>query len=168
MEYINNTKLSFDEFASLLLKMSSNRRKMIISASSSLILLLIVILNWDSNSLIAYILMSGLIVIGFTLSLLVLFLEKWMIKKTNKQFENGVEYIYTFKENEVVVTSVINSEKKSFTFSYQSLSKVVISEDNIYLYPTSVSVYCVSLAGFSNEEEKNAVKNMLSTYQKKK
>ena len=47
------------------------------------------------------------------------------------------------------------------------LNKVVINEENIYLYPTAVSIYCVSLKGFESIEEKNEVLEILKPFIKK-
>lgn len=167
MEILNTTKLTFDELVNLLSKRVSNKKKMIISASSSLILLLIVILNWDKSMLVAYILMSCLVGLGFILSILVILLDKWMVRKSNMSFVNGVTYEYTFREKDFIVTSIVNKEKKSLTFTYYSLSKIVINDDNIYLYPTVVSVYCVKMLGFENVDEKNEVLNILTPFQTK-
>jgi hypothetical protein len=167
MEFLNTTKLSFDELVNLLSKRVSNKKKMIISAISSLILLAIIILSWDSNMLAAYIMMSCLVGSGFILSILVILLDKFMVRKSNMSFASGVTYEYRFREKDFTVTSIVKNEKKSITFTYSSLSKVVINEDNIYLYPTAVSVYCVNLLGFENEEERNEVIHLLTPFQKK-
>lgn len=164
MEFLNTSKLTFDELVNLLSKRVSNKKKMIISAISSLILLVIVILNWDSSLKAAYILMSVLVGSGFILSVLVIALDKWMIRKSNSSFSNGVTYEYKFREKDFVVTSIVKNERKSLIFTYSSLSKVIISDENIYLYPTVVSIYCVNLLGFTNEEEKNAVISLLKPF----
>jgi hypothetical protein len=168
MEILNTTNLTFDEMADLILQRVSNKKKMIISAISSIVLLAIVILNWDSNSMVAYILMCCLLGIGLILSILVIITEKWIFKKSNKSLENGVVYKYVFKDKDFTVTSITNTETKSLTFTYQSLSKIVITNDNIYLYPTSVSIYCVKLTGFEDENQKREVIDLLSPYQTKK
>ena len=165
MEYSNNTQLSFDELVNLLSKRVSNKKKMIISSITSLILLIIVLLNWDSNMLAMYILMSILVGSGFILSILVILLDKWMIRKSNKAFINGVNYTYVFREKDFTVTSLIESEKKKLTFTYSSLSKVVIEDENVYLFPTVVSVYCVKLSGFENEVDKEKTLELLKPFQ---
>lgn len=167
MEILNTTKLTFDELVNLLSKRVSNKKKMIISAISSLILLTIVILNWDNSMKVAYILMSFLVGIGFVLSILVILLDKWMVRKSNVKFIDGVTYEYKFKEKDFIVTSIVKNEKKSITFTYSSLNKVVIKQDNIYLYPTALSIYCVNLLGFQNEEERKEVINLLTPFLKK-
>ena len=167
MEILNNTKLTFDELIDLLAKSVSNKKKMIVSAISSLILLAIVIINWDSKMMAAFILMSILVSSGFIFSILVIILEKWMIRKSNANFIDGVKYEYTFREKDFVITSIVKKEKKSLTFTYTSLNKVVINEENIYLYPTAVSIYCVSLKGFESIEEKNEVLEILKPFIKK-
>ena len=168
MEYSNVTKLTLDELVNLLSKVVSNKKKMILSAITSLVLLTIVILNWDNSMKIAYILMSILVSSGFILSILVILLDKWMIKKSNKSFVNGVTYTYTFKENDFTVTSLIDKEKKTLKFKYSSLAKVVLDDKNIYLYPTNVSIYCAKFNGFETLEEKEEVMKILNPYITKK
>ena len=168
MEHSNVTKLTLDELVNLLSKVVSNKKKMILSAITSLVLLTIVILNWDNSMKIAYILMSILVSSGFILSILVILLDKWMIKKSNKSFVNGVTYTYTFKENDFTVTSLIDKEKKTLKFKYSSLAKVVLDDENIYLYPTNVSIYCAKFNGFETLEEKEEVMKILNPYITKK
>ena len=167
VEYSNITKMSFDELVNMLSKTVSNKKKMIISSITSLILLIIVILNWDKDMLAAYILMTILVGIGFVLSILLIIMDKWIIKKSNKSLSNGVTYTYNFMEKEFSVTSLTN-EKKRLTFKYSSLSKVKIDAEKIYLFPTPVSIYCVKLNGFSSAEDKESVVELLKPYTLKK
>jgi len=141
VKYTNETKLSFDEFVTLLSKSVSNKTKMIVTCVVSIILAIIVILNWDKENQVAYIFLISFISLTFIGALLLMIFDKSLVKKSNPQFVNGVTYIYQFFDKYFTIESLINNERKTIKYNYNSLYKVTVKKDSVCIYPTKLAIY---------------------------
>ncbi len=166
IKYYNETKLNQDELVSLLSEQTLPAKKMIISISSIVILFIILLLNWDKENPSMYILLTVLLAIGLIGLILLLIGKKWLIKISNKNLANGVEYQYTFYENEFSVDIIVGGKKDHMAMKYSGLEKIVIKDNIAYLYINSVSIFFVDLDNFADRKEE--VIKIFSEYKRKK
>jgi amino acid transporter len=114
---------------------------MIATCAVSLVLALLVILNWDKENQVAYILLIIFIALTFIGSLLLMIFDKELVKKSNSQFANGVTYTYQFFDKYFTIESLINNERKTIKYNYNSLYKVTVKNDTLCIYPTKLAIY---------------------------
>ena len=164
--YRNETKLEYDKFVELLANETLPTGKMMFYLFSDFVFIMLLILSWDKTNPGLYILLLILLIFGLGGILFLIFGKKWLIKITNKSFENGVLYQYKFFENEFCVDAVVNDKTSHIAMQYTGLEKVVFKGDYVCIYVNSVSMYFVDLKNFGDERE--TVVRLLTPFKKKK
>ena len=164
--YRNETKLEYDKFVELLANETLPTGKMMFYLFSDFVFIMLLILSWDKENTGLYILLLILLIFGLGGILFLIFGKKWLIKITNKSFENGVLYQYKFYENEFCVDAVVNDKTSHIAMQYTGLEKVVFKGDYVCIYVNSVSMYFVDLNNFGDERE--IVVKLLTPFKKKK
>lgn len=164
MEIKNKTVLTQDEFVkSLAYGSKANTKRAYISVFSCLLLVILAIIYYciKKDIFAIVIIIFGLILAGF--GLFVIFGTPYIIKKNNSYFKNGVTYNYLFKDDEVVIESIVGEKKGVATYKYQDLYKITINKDFLLLFLDNATVFCCKLAAF--EESSTELLELLKPYQ---
>ena len=164
--YENETRLDQNQLIDLLANETLPTGRMLFSLFSDIVFIILLILSWDNENTGLYILLLTLLVLGLAGILFLIFGKKWLIKVTNKSFENGVVYQYKFYENEFTIDAIVNDKSSHIAMQYKGLEKVIFKGDYACIYINSVSMYFANLNNFG--EDKGEVLKLLSPYSKKK
>lgn len=89
-------------------------------------------------------------------------------KNNQKQFSNGLTYIYTFNKHGFKVTIKYNGNEASSKLNFSNILKVKESSHSYYLFVNKVNFYPIKKDGFENDEDFNFFYKKIEKLIKKK
>ena len=97
----------------------------------------------------------SLFILGILVYSLPAIREKFLLEKTKKNnevFKNGIEYIFTFKDNGMKATSILDGKLDTKEYKYSDLLQLSIGKDYFYIFIDKTKVYVCKKNEFSKEE----------------